>query len=125
MNLINKKRINPAKLRAIARTMSFLVLFTLGPTLVKASDGDLQRFTFKVNPGVVFMQDVSYREPGVSGSFSVDPGPSLELALGYKLNQSLLIELQSGVLVFFSGSSHLNQFEEDVRDDIYQVPIMA
>src|SRR5262249_6409126 len=86
---------------------------------------DLRRFTFEVNPGVVFMQDVSYREPGVSGSFSVDPGPSLELALGYKLNQSLLIELQSGLLLFFSGSSHLNQFEDNVRDDIYQVPIMA
>jgi opacity protein-like surface antigen len=125
MNHMNTNRIRPPKPQSIARTISFLVLFSLSPTLAKASDSDLQRFTLEVNPGVVFMQDVSYREPGVSGSFSVDPGPSLEMALGYNLNQSLLIELQSGVLVFFSGSSHLNQFEEDVRDDICQVPIMA
>jgi opacity protein-like surface antigen len=125
MNLTNKNLISRPKLLAIARTASFLVVLSLSPTLATASDGDLQRFTFEVNPGAVWMQDVSYREPGVSGSFSVDPGPSLELALGYNLNQSLLIELQSGVLAFFSGSSHLNQFEDYVRDDIYQVPIMA
>jgi opacity protein-like surface antigen len=125
MNLINKNQIGGLKLLKITRTISFLGLFSLSPALAVASDGDLRRFTFEVNPGVVWMQDVSYREPGVSGSFRVDPGPSLELALGYNLNQSLLIEVQSGLLAFTGTSSHLNQFDVYVRDDIYQVPIMA
>jgi len=111
--------------RAIMKIISILILFGLSLVRVTASDDDIRRFTFEVNPGVVWMQDVSYREPGVSGSFSVDPGPSLELALGYNLNHSLLIELQSGLLLFAGSSSHLNQFEDYVSDDIYQVPIMA
>jgi opacity protein-like surface antigen len=133
-NIINRSSINDncaqrqlrgLKLRSIFKAFSFLALFDLGLAPATASDDDLRRFTFEVNPGVVWMQDVSYREPGVSGSFSVDPGPSLELAVGYNLNQSLLIELQSGLLLFAGSSSHLNQFEDYVSDDIYQVPIMA
>ena len=125
MNLMSKNRINPPKVQTLARTLSVLALFSLSPILATASDSDLRRFTFEVNPGVVWMQDVSYREPGVSGSFRVDPGPSLEMALGYNLNQSLLIELQGSLFLFTGSSRHFNQFEDYVSDDIYQVPIMA
>lgn len=87
------------------------------PTLLKADD-NADRFYVHADAGATFIQNVGFRVsiPSLSGAFSqhFSPGARGDVAVGYKLTDSLAVEIETGALWNRSGSSV----------DLYQIPLL-
>ena len=81
-------------------------------------------FYLNVNPGVAWMQPVSFSDPNDSGKLQFNPGPTLNLAGGYNFTETLSCELETGALFLFHSNTRFNGVE-DVHDDLLQIPVMA
>ncbi len=95
------------------------------PVIAASPDGTAPHsFYLNIDPGVAWMQDVSFRDDSGSGNLKFNPGPKLDVAGGYQFTESLAVEVQAGVLFLFSNNTRFNGFEE-VHEDFLQFPIMA
>lgn len=76
--------------------------------------------------GAIFQQDADFHEnSGINRNVSFDPGVRGDIAIGYKITQSVALELESGYMwnsVDSLNGFELGRFGESI--DMYHVPLL-
>jgi len=112
-------------MKIIAPSIAIVTTVLLSVAVGRA--GDLQeKFYINADAGGIFQQDATFVENGWSSTASFDPGARIDLALGYNINDSLAVELESGVMwdsVNTIDGFALGRFGKSI--DLYSIPVLA
>ena len=90
---------------------------------------DLSKWYLTGDVGGVFQQDTTFSQstsPGVKTPGTFNPGIRGDIAVGYNLNKSFAVELESGVLwnsIDKFGGVTLSQASQSL--DFYSIPVLA